>query len=132
MRVSGFLNVMRADSLATRRAAHVEKRLIRAVAGEIDRAVIVERRRRHLVRGRERSVADSEFAAVGQRPANVQGSSFRPRPDCGRRTGPVLSRVVATVFVPADSKERSDESVIELTVPIEAEATSAPGGGSSR
>ena len=28
-----------------------------------------------------------------------------------------------TVFVPADSKERSDESVIEFTVPIEAEAT---------
>ena len=27
-----------------------------------------------------------------------------------------------TVFVPADSKERSDESVIEFTVPIEAEA----------
>jgi hypothetical protein len=34
--------------------------------------------------------------------------------------------VVATVFVPADSKERSDESVIEFTVPIEAEATAAP------
>jgi hypothetical protein len=34
--------------------------------------------------------------------------------------------VVATVFDPADSKERLDESVIELTVPIEAEATGAP------
>jgi hypothetical protein len=34
--------------------------------------------------------------------------------------------MVATVFVPADSKERSDESVIELTVPIEAEATGDP------
>ena len=33
---------------------------------------------------------------------------------------------MATVFVPADSKERSDESVIELTVPIEAEATGDP------
>jgi hypothetical protein len=31
-----------------------------------------------------------------------------------------------TVFVPADSKERSDESVIEFTVPIEADATGAP------
>ena len=31
-----------------------------------------------------------------------------------------------TVFVPADSKERSDESVIEFTVPIEAEATASP------
>ncbi len=31
-----------------------------------------------------------------------------------------------TVFAPADSKERVDESVIELTVPIEAEATGAP------
>ena len=31
-----------------------------------------------------------------------------------------------TVFVPADSKERSDELVIELTVPIEAEATASP------
>src|SRR6516164_4331019 len=39
---------------------------------------------------------------------------------------PVLSRKVVTVFVPADSKERSDESVIEFTVPIEAEATGAP------
>jgi hypothetical protein len=33
---------------------------------------------------------------------------------------------VVTVFVPADSKERSDESVIEFTVPIEAEATASP------
>jgi hypothetical protein len=39
---------------------------------------------------------------------------------------PVLFRKVVTVFVPADSKERRDESVIELTVPIEAEATGAP------
>jgi hypothetical protein len=38
----------------------------------------------------------------------------------------VLSRKVATVFVPADLKRRSDESVIELTVPIEAEATASP------
>jgi hypothetical protein len=29
-------------------------------------------------------------------------------------------------LVPADSKERSDESEIDLTVPIEAEATDAP------
>jgi hypothetical protein len=33
---------------------------------------------------------------------------------------------VVTLFVPADSKERSDESLSELTVPIEAEATGAP------
>jgi hypothetical protein len=39
---------------------------------------------------------------------------------------PALSRTVATVFVPADSKERPDESVIEFTVPIEAEATASP------
>ncbi len=31
-----------------------------------------------------------------------------------------------TVFVPADSKSRWDESVIEFTVPIEAEATASP------
>jgi hypothetical protein len=37
----------------------------------------------------------------------------------------VLSRLVVTVFVPAASKERPDESVIELTVPIEVEATAA-------
>jgi hypothetical protein len=34
-----------------------------------------------------------------------------------------LSRKVVTVFVPADRKRRPDDSVIELTVPIEAEAT---------
>jgi hypothetical protein len=38
----------------------------------------------------------------------------------------VLSTKVVTVFVPADSKKRSAESVIELTVPIEAEATACP------
>jgi hypothetical protein len=36
---------------------------------------------------------------------------------------PRLSRTVATVFVPADLTRRLDESVMELTVPIEAEAT---------
>jgi hypothetical protein len=39
---------------------------------------------------------------------------------------PASSRKVATVFVPADPKEKSDELVIELTVPIEAEATDVP------
>jgi hypothetical protein len=33
---------------------------------------------------------------------------------------------VVTVFVPADLKRRSDESVIELTVPIEVEASASP------
>jgi hypothetical protein len=47
-----------------------------------------------------------------------------PLPSTRRR--PVLVRKVATVFIPADSKERSDESVIEFTAPIEAEATGAP------
>jgi hypothetical protein len=38
----------------------------------------------------------------------------------------VSSRKVVTVFVPADSKERSHETVIEFTVPIEAVATASP------
>ena len=44
------------------------------------------------------------------------------------RSSPLLSRKVVTVFVPADLKRRSDESVIEFTVPIEAESDRRPGG----
>jgi hypothetical protein len=65
------------------------------------------------------------MAAVGQRLPDVEGCSALAPLSVTYRC-PVLSRKVATVFVPADSKERSDESVIELTVPIEAEATGAP------
>src|SRR5580704_11041137 len=42
------------------------------------------------------------------------------------RSSPLLSRNPATLFVPADLKRRPDESVTELTVPIEAEATDVP------
>ena len=41
----------------------------------LDRARIIERRRRHLVRRREGSVADGERAAVGQRPRQGQARS---------------------------------------------------------
>ena len=37
-----------------------------------------------------------------------------------------MSRKVATVFVPAEAKARPYVSVIEFTVPIEAEATASP------
>ena len=63
----------RAESRAAR--GHVEERLVGAGAGEIDRARIIERRRRHLVRRRERGVADGERAAVGQRPRQGQARS---------------------------------------------------------
>ena len=106
----------------SRAAGHVEERLIGAGAGEKDFARIIERRRGHLVRRRERAVADDQIDAVGQRPRDVQDRSARA-PFASTRSSPLLSRKVVTVFVPADRKQRSDELVIEFTVPIEAEAS---------
>ena len=86
-------------------------------------ARIVERRRRHLVRRRERGVADAQRAAVGQRPPDVEDRSARARL-CGRRAGGRCCRGRWRPYsFPPTRSERLDESVIEFTVPIEAEAT---------
>jgi hypothetical protein len=125
--VAGESRVAAQDSrrAESRAAAHIDERLVRAGADEVDLARIVERRRV--------TSSDAESAALPTRrkellvsvpptlrivpPALALSSTYRI---------PVLSRKVVTLFVPADLKRRSDESVIELTVPIVAEATARP------
>src|SRR5262249_45479019 len=79
------------------------------------------------------TVSDAESVALPMRrePLLVSFPSILrivppPPPLRSTRSSPLLSRKVATVFLPADLKRRPDESVMELTVPIEAEATARP------
>ena len=103
----------------------VEERLVGAGAEQTDPALVIERRRRHL------SGAESVALPMRREPLLVSAPAMLrivpPAPPLwSTRSSPLLSRKVATVFVPADWKRRLNKSVIELTVPIEAEATASP------
>ena len=97
----------------TRAAGHVEERLVGAGAGQMDRARIVERRRRHLVRRRERVLPMARVPLLVSAPARVRLDPPSPA-SASRRMCPSLTSA------PVVDTAASSWSANEAPAPIEA------------